>query len=199
MYQPDRGSISITIQRKALKHALASYTFIKMPKKIIRLCYRKIIDASSQQAWDKYVFESSYAEFLLQAQFYNQEKKYTSFSELLLYVPNAEKLHFLVSAAIVGYVQQLGDRFPDIPDNLGKYFLSFKNYRFEIINSDSKKKASHQVAISFFSDPLTWHDTINNYLLVSPVDGEKTGDGILTYLLQLQPFLSIYSFKEETV
>ena len=166
-----------------------------MAKKIIRLCYRKVIDASSSKKWDKYVFESTYAEFLMQAQLYNQEKKYSSFSELIQNVPGTEKLHFLVSAAIVGYLQQLDGIMPDILNNLGKHFLKFSNYRFEIINSDIKNKASHQVAINFFSEPLTWHDTIENYLLVSPVNEEKTDDGVLTDLLPLQPFLSIYSVK----
>ena len=168
-----------------------------MHKKIIRLCYRKIIDAGSQQVWDKYVFEGSYTEFLLQSQFYNQEKKYTNFSELLLNVKGADKLHFLVSAAVTGYLQQLGGKIPDIADNLGKQFLVFKNYRFEIIESDIKKKAAHRVAVNFFSESLCWHDTINNSLLVSPANDEQTTDGILTHLLPLQPFLSIYSLKEE--
>jgi hypothetical protein len=166
-------------------------------KGIIRLCYRKVIDASSQKTWEKLVFESTYKEFLMQAQFYNQEKKYTSFSELLQHVPGAEKLHFLVSASIVGYLQQLGGKVPDVLNNLGKHFLDFKNYRFEIINSDIKNKTSHQVAINFFSEPLTWHDTIQNYLLVSPVNAEKSDDGVLTDMMQLQPFLSIYSLKTE--
>jgi hypothetical protein len=168
-----------------------------MTNKIIRLCYRKIIDASSQQVWDKYVFESTYAEFLLQSQFYNQEKKYTSFSELLLNVKGSEKLHFLVSAAVTGYLQQLGDKVPDVLNNLGKHFLVFKNYQFEIINSDIKNKSRHQIAINFYSEPLLWRDTIGNYLLISAAQEEKNNDGILTNLVQLQPFLSIYSLKEE--
>ncbi len=170
-----------------------------MTKKIIRLCYRKIIDASSQQIWDKYVFESSYSEFLMQAQFYNQEKKYSSFSEILLNDPKAEKLHFLVSSAISGYIQQLGNKIPGITDNLGKSILSFKNYRFDIINSDIKKKANHSIAITFFSEPLLWHDTAGNLLLVSSAGCEPAPDGALTHLIPLQPFLSIYSFKEEEV
>jgi hypothetical protein len=168
-----------------------------MPKKIIRLCYRKVIDASSQNAWDKLVFESTYKEFLMQAQFYNQENIYTAFSELLQNVPGVEKLHFLTSASIVGYLQQLDGKVPDILNNLGKHFLEFKNYRFEIINSDIKNKASHQVAINFFSEPLTWHDTTENYLLVSPANAEKGDDGLLTDMVQVQPFLSIYSLKTE--
>jgi hypothetical protein len=168
-----------------------------MAKGTIRLCYRKIIDASSQKIWDKYVFESSYAEFLMQSQLYNQVKKYNSFAELLINVPGSEKLHFLVSAAIGGYMQQLNGIVPDILDSLGKHFLSFSNYRFEIINSDIQNKAAHQVAINFFSEPLVWHDTIDNYLLISTLGAEKNEDGVLTHLVQLQPFLSIYSIKNE--
>ena len=51
-----------------------------MQKAIIRLCYRKIIDINASEPWDKFVFEDTYTEFLMQSQLYNQEKKYTSFS-----------------------------------------------------------------------------------------------------------------------
>lgn len=85
-----------------------------MAKKIIRLLYRKVIDANAQKAWEQHVFNDSYAEFLLQAQFYNQEKKYNTFAELLTHVPDAEKLHFLVSPAITGYLKQLNGKVPDI-------------------------------------------------------------------------------------
>ena len=169
-----------------------------MAKEIIRLCYRKVIDASSQKPWDQYVFESSYKEFLIQAQLYNLNKKYTTFAELLLHVPGSEKLHFLVSAAVTGYLQQLNGSMPDILNNLGKHFLAFNNYRFEIINSDIKNKLIHQVAVNFFSEPLIWHDTLDNYLLVSALNAEKNEDGALTHLVQLQSFLGIYSLKNET-
>jgi hypothetical protein len=166
-------------------------------KRIICLCYRKVIDASSQKAWDKLVFESTYKEFLMQSQFYSQEKKYNTFSEMLTDVPASGKLHFLVSASVIGYLQQLGGKIPDILNTLGKHFLEFKNYRFEIINSDIKDKDKYQIAINFFSEPVIWHDTIDTYLLLSPAGVEKNDDGILTDMMQLQPFLTIYSFKTE--
>jgi hypothetical protein len=168
-----------------------------MSERIIRFCYRKIIDASSQSLWDKYVFDSSYTEFLMQSQFYNKEKKHSSFSELLQHVPGADKLHFLVSASVTGYIQQLNEQLPDITNNLGKLFLRFKGYRFEIINSDIKDKSKHQVAINFFTEPMIWQDTIGNYLLISPQDDNATTDGVLTHLVQLQSFFSIYSLKGE--
>ena len=144
---------------------------------MIRLCYRKIIDSSSVKTWDRYVFDSSYAEFLLQVQFYNQQGQYKRFDELIKQVPAAEKLHFLVSASVIGYLQQLNNKMPDILDNLGKAFLLFSQYSFEIINSDMKNKKDHRVAISFFSELLTWHDTIADHLLVSELNQPAASDG----------------------
>jgi len=165
-----------------------------MYKGMIRLCYRKVIDVHSVKPWDKLVFNDTYAEFLLQSQFYNQEKKYNSFSDLITHVPAAEKLHFLVSAAVIGYLQQLQGKVPDLLNNLGRLFLPFNNYRFEIINSDIKDKTKHQVAINFFTDQLVWHHTINNMLLLS-IPGMMENGEQLTELFTLPPFVSIYSIK----
>ncbi|MEJ7680773.1 MAG: hypothetical protein WKG06_23560 [Segetibacter sp.] len=110
-------------------------------------------------------------------------------------VPGADKLHFLVSASVVGYVKQLNNIVPDILNNLGKHFLPFKNFRFEIINSDIKNKMAHQAAINFYSEPLLWHDTIGNNLLVSVKNNEPDKEEFLTEMFQLQPMLSIYTLK----
>jgi hypothetical protein len=169
-----------------------------MKKRTIRFCYRKIIDAASQKAWDKLVFESTYTEFRMQAQFYNTERKYDSFAELLIHVPASEKLHFLVSAAVTGYLQQLNGIVPDILNNLGKHFLRFREYRFEIVSSDVKNKLAHQVSILFLSEPLIWHDNVGDLMLISPAVNEKE-EVMMTDLVRIQPFLSIYSIKEEAL
>jgi len=172
-----------------------------MQKRAIRLAYRKIIDVNAQKPWEKYVFEDSYREFLMQAQLYNPEKKYSSFGELIIHVPNAEKLHFLVSASVVGYLKQLNGKIPDIVNAIGKHFLPFRNYRFEIINSDIRSKEKHQVAINFLTEPLTWHDTIGSQLLVSlsNTDQQPQEEGETpTELFSIQPYLTIHSLKELT-
>jgi len=165
-----------------------------MSTKVITLCYRKIIDASNTSPWDKFVHEDSFAEFKMQAQFYNLEKQFTTFAEMVLNVPEAQKLHFLVSAAITGYLHQLNGIIPDILDNLGRRFLTFENFKFELINSDITNLKKHKVAINFFSKPLVWHDTVNNLLLVSPFK-ENNEDEVFTNLFQIQPFLSISAIK----
>jgi hypothetical protein len=165
-----------------------------MSRKVITLCYRKIIDTTNTSAWDKFVHEDSFAEFKMQAQYYNQQQHFTTFAEMLLHVPEADKLHFLVSAAITGYLRQLNGIIPDILDNLGRRFLAFENFKFEIINSDINDPEKHKIAINFFSKPLLWHDTIDNQLLVSQFK-ETNQEEIFTNLFQIQPFVSIHSIK----
>jgi len=164
-----------------------------MNQRIITLCYRKVISSDASKPWEKMVFEDTYTEFRMQSQLYNQEKRYRTFGELLHHVPGADKLHFLVSAAAIGYLQQLKGLVPDVLNNLGKHFIRFSNFQFEIINSDLFDKAKHQVAINFYSDPLVWHDTIGTHLLVS--EKQQAAGEILTHLFQLQPYLSIHSLQ----
>ncbi|MBH8558201.1 hypothetical protein [Hymenobacter negativus] len=162
--------------------------------RLITLCYRKIIDATATRSWDQLVWADSYAEFRLQAQNFNPGQQHRSFGEILHFVPGAERLHFLVSGAVNGYVQQLNERLPDITDNLGRQFLRFKRFQFELINSDLQDKSKHQVAVNFVSEPLRWHDTVGTFLVVSEAStGAGAAAETLTHMVQLQPFLSIYS------
>lgn len=162
----------------------------------IRFCYRKIIDTNSTGAWEKLVFESTYNEFRIQSQVYNPGNTCRTFAEILLRNRAAERLHFLVSAAVTGYMRQLNGKIPGVPDNLGRHILDFKQYRFEIVNSAVDDKKVHQVAINFFSEQLIWHDSVGDFMLLSKPGDMTTEEGVLTYQLQLQPYLSVYSIKE---
>lgn len=168
-----------------------------MQNTIIRLCYRKIIDAASQKQWEKYVWEDTYRELVMQSQVYNPEKKYKLYSELLKGVREAKQLPYLVSTAVVGYLKQLSETIPDVTNVLGKTCLPFKNYKFDIIESDLTNKANHKVGVEFISEPLMWHDTVNNCLLLSVNETYDVNDGaVLTDMIAMQPFLSIFSLKK---
>ncbi len=169
-----------------------------MQDKIIRFCYRKIIDANANKPWEKYVWKDTYKEFLMQAQLYNSEKKYNLYSELLHNVRGADKLPFLISATMVGHLKQLNGIVPDITNASGILFLPFKNYKFEMIESDITNKAAHTIAVNFISEPVTWLDTINGMLLLSLHQNKDVNDdALLTELVTLQPFLSIFSLQKE--
>ncbi|GAB3697584.1 hypothetical protein GCM10027592_21860 [Spirosoma flavus] len=169
-----------------------------MSTRIIRLSYRKLIDASSQKLWDKYVFEDTYMEFYMQAQFYNQENKYATFQELLDNVPNADRLHQQTSTAAVGYIRQLSGIIPDVVNQSGKLCLPFTQFRFDIIHSHVTDKQAHKVAITFFSEPITWIDTVGTTLLIAygdKLEALRKGDIIDTDMIALQPYLSIAYYQ----
>lgn len=166
-----------------------------MPR-CIQLCYRKIISSESVAHWDRLVWDSSFQEYALQVQFYEKEHRFTFFSELINQVPAAAKLHFLVSAAITGYIPQLNGLIPDIRNTLGKLLLPFQQYRFELIESARSDKKYHRVAISFYSNPLTWHDTVADQLLLSVASPDHLSKSWHTDMIKLQPFLSIHSLSE---
>jgi hypothetical protein len=166
-----------------------------MQQKLIRISYKKIIDSSNTASWDKLVFDSTWQELLMQAQFYDQQKQVTTFRQLVMQVPAAERLHFLVSAAVVGYLKQLNGFVPDVLSKQGLPFLLFNDFKFEIIDTDFTDKTKHRIAVTFFSDPVVWHETIAEWLLLSNPAEPETKDGVLTHLLQLQPGVAIYSLK----
>ncbi|MCA8831376.1 hypothetical protein [Hymenobacter pini] len=167
-----------------------------MAERIITLCYRKILDAAASRPWDKLVFEDTYNELRLQAQTFNPEGRYRTYAELLHHVPGAGQLPFLVSAVARGYLPQLGGLIPDVVDNLGRHFLKFSRFQFEIINSDLRDRSRHQVAINFYSDALNWHDTIGTMLLVSEAGAAPENGEHLTYLVPVQPYVSVYSIQQ---
>ncbi|TDE08829.1 hypothetical protein [Dyadobacter psychrotolerans] len=162
--------------------------------KLFRLCYRKIIDIQSRKAWDKMVFDDTHLEFYMQAQRMDPDGKYSTFQELSDNVPGADQLHYLASTAAVAYIRQLKDVVPDIANAYGKLCLPFKNFRFEIVESHITDKMKHKIAIWFYSDPLTWIDTVNNQLLVAYGDQReafRNGKEVETDMISLSPFLSI--------
>jgi hypothetical protein len=172
-----------------------------MAKGLIRLCYSKVIDASASGVWEKYVFDDTYREFFMQAQYYNQQQKFTTFREILDHDPKADRLHALVSTAAIGYLRQLNERIPDITNVSGKVFIPFRNFRFEILHSHMKDKYQHKIAIHFYSEVLTWIDTVQNMFLLAigdQCDALRNGQMIDTEMVAWRPNLGISSFQLAT-
>jgi len=164
-----------------------------MDTKKITFSYRRIIDKSSIHTFDKLIFEDSYKEFKLQAENFNKEKTCNTFDELIRHVPTTHNLHLLVLTAILENINNLNETIPDVLNTLGDHFMTFKNYSFEIISSSLHDSSTHKVAITFFSEPYIWHETIDKYLLVS--NSRRNSGEVYTHLLELKPFLSIHSLK----
>lgn len=168
-------------------------------QKIIRLSYRKIIDHSSQKPWERAVFDASHLEFYMQAQRVDTAGKYETFRQLADQLQAGEQLQYLTSTAVIGYIRQLNDLVPDIPNAHGKLCLPFRNFRFEIIDSHIQEKKQHRIAIVFYSDPLTWIDMVSNQYLIAYGDKSVAiaeGQEVETDLIPMVPFLSISHYSQ---
>lgn len=160
----------------------------------IRFCYRKLIDIHSLKAWDKAVFADTHLEFYMQAQRLDPGGKFATFQQMQENIPGAEQLHYLTSTAAIGYIRQLNDMIPDIANVYGKLCLPFKDFKFEIVQSHTEDKAQHKIAIWFYSDPVTWIETVANQLLIAYGDQSEAlrrNSYIETDMVPLVPYLAI--------
>ncbi|TRW24608.1 hypothetical protein FMM05_08835 [Flavobacterium zepuense] len=168
-----------------------------MPHPKIRLAYRVIIDNTATAAWDRYIFEDTYKEYLMQQQlFNNKENPRATFRELLSENPKAEQLHFLTGRAADSYVSQLKGNFYRLPDVLGTTFFPFTGYRLDIVNTDITDSSRHKVGITLFSPLLTYLGIVNNCYLVSVQTNEQSG--YETVMFPIQPQLAICYYNDAT-
>ena len=164
-------------------------------KSKIRLAYRLVIDNSSTFVWDKYVFEDTYQEYLLQHQQFNsKENPKNTFRELLSENEKAVQLHYLVGISADNYVQQLKGNLYRITDILGNNYFPFTNYRFDIINTDITDISKHKIGITFYSPLLTYLGMIDNHFLLSKNTGES--NEFETFMIAAQANLSVCYLKE---
>jgi hypothetical protein len=156
----------------------------------IRLAYRIVIDHNSAFVWDKYVFEDTYREYLMQHQLYNpKENQKRTFRELFAENDKAEQLHYLVGIAANSYVQQLNGKLHRVTDVLGNNFLPFANYQLDIVNTDILDSTKHKIGITFYSPLLMLIDIVNDCYLISTQT--ETASGYETLMFPIQPNLSI--------
>lgn len=161
-----------------------------MTNKKIRFSYRIIIDSSASLTWEKYIFEATYKEYLMQSQLFNsKENPVATFRELLAVNEKAEQLHFLVGMAANPYVNQLNGNLYSVSDILGNNYFPISNYKLDIVNTHYQDSSKHKIGLTFFSKEMLLLDIINNCYLVS-FETEKE-NGFATFMFPTQAKLSI--------
>ncbi|MGG9963887.1 hypothetical protein [Ferruginibacter sp. SUN106] len=168
-----------------------------MSKGIIKFALQKIIKDPAASLWEKLVFDATWMEYRMQAANFNQQSKATLFTTIVNENPKAEKLHDAVSTAAIGYIRQLQDVIPGLTNAHGKNIIPFKNFKFNIIQSDMVDSRLHKVEIIFISEPLTLIDVFNNRYLIAvgnKLHQLQEGKEVETELITQVDQLSIYSF-----
>jgi len=167
-----------------------------MQNALIKIIYRQVIDASFEDTFSKNIFNTTYDEFLLKSQAYNQEGKFKTFIELKANDGRANSLHYKTGFVIGNFIEKLNKEIPGLKTSLEQSVL-FDTYKFELIESDIKNKSPHKVAVNYISGIITLLDNVGDNLLLAYGDNltDKTKEPIETFLLKMQRGLSITDYR----
>ena len=172
-----------------------------MVKSLIKISSKQIITTNSKSDFETSVFKVSYNLFLIASQEYNVEGQFTTFEEMMKNETRASSLHYKCGDAVKEIVRSLNNKIPTLYDTLGRPNITFKEYEFEIIQSDIQNIEKHMVAITYTTSELILLNTFGNYLLLSKGNNfqNSSKDCLDTFTLELKETISIVQCKELTV
>src|SRR5260221_6855182 len=167
-----------------------------MPKAIIKLAYKQVIDMHSEGEFEKNVFNDTYSEFLMQSQNYNPDKKLRTLEEMINENPKANSLNFKVGFAIGLYMKSLNNVIQGLTDSFGIVKIKFESYTLHIIASDVTDKQAHKVAIIYQTATYSLLDIMGENMILMKGDpnfrSENPHSEVL--MIAMQPSLSICSW-----
>jgi hypothetical protein len=168
-----------------------------MPKALIKIAYKQVIDSASKSTFEKSIFNASYEEYKMKQQAYNTDGSVTTFTALKAKDGRANSLHYKSGFAVGGFIETLKNKIIVFQDNT-EHVFAFDIFRFEILESDITNILLHKVAIHYISATLTLFEIIGDYLLLA--NGgcrvENTNEPVETFLVKVQPGMTILSYKE---
>jgi hypothetical protein len=165
-----------------------------MCKTKVKLVYKQVIDETSGSHFEKAIFKATYEEFLMKSQAYNPDGKFKTFNKLRENDGRANSLHYKLSFAAGHFIAQLNNKIPVIKDNLGNK-VSFETARFELIESHIEDISLHKLAINYETAELTLVELLGEYMLLTQEDPAEKEDALDTFILRMQPDLSIVSYQ----
>lgn len=165
-----------------------------MYKAKVKLVYKQVIDETTESGFGKAIFKATYDEFLIKSQTYNMERQFKTFSKIKANDGRANSLHYKLSFAAGHFIVQLHNAIPGIKDNLGNK-LTFDTARFELIESHIEDMSLHKLAIHYETAELTLVEVFGEYMLLTQEDPAEKEDAIETFILRMQPDLSVVSYQ----
>jgi hypothetical protein len=172
-----------------------------MKMALVKIAWKQVIDIAAKTDFEKKVFHDSYHEFLMKAQTYNTEKKFTSFAEMVNHEPKANSLHYEVGFSVGLYINELNGVIPGAYDTLGLVPIRFTAHKFQVIASDINDRSAHKVAIIYITEQMSLLDNFGDNLLLSY--GNKfeglAETGIMepvkdSFILKISPEISIINY-----
>lgn len=165
-----------------------------MPKAIIKISGTQVIDMYSASTFEKNILQLSYDEYKMKQQAYNTDGSIHTFTALKAKDGRANSLHYKSGFAIAGLVESLNKKISIAQDGREQSF-EFDTWRFEVIESDITDVAKHKVAVHYISAECTLFEIIGSYLLLAKGSQWEEGQVAETFLIKIQPGISIVSYQ----
>ncbi|EHQ30867.1 hypothetical protein [Mucilaginibacter paludis] len=166
-----------------------------MAKALIKLAYKQVIDSSASSDFERSVFSTSYQEFLMKSQAYNMDRIFRSFDDIKAHDGRANSLHYKLSIAVTHLIDKLDYKIPGLKDHLGND-VAFEIPEFKLLSSDILDSSAHRISINYITGIFTLFKAMNEYLLLAPGDQSKKNEPVETFLISIQPNLSIFQYQE---
>jgi len=160
----------------------------------IQICYRQVIDHTSERFFEKAVLQTSYQEFLLKVQTYNTDGRYDTFTQLVAQDGRANSLHYKTGFPVIPLIEQLRNVIPGWWDNAGNPVF-FETYDFKLIESSITRQDQHAVAITYTTPRLYLLNSFGSYLLLKKVTPVDAYDGNEPFMIPLQQGVSINYYE----
>ncbi len=169
-----------------------------MPKALIKLAWRQIIDIDATTPFEQDIFNATFSEYIFQQQSFSKGEALYTWSAIRSKFPGAHPaLPFKLSFSIAGLLQSLDKKIPGLEDTLCLRPIHYFNHYFQLIESDTRDRSVHKVAIIYFTDTLTWFGNMGNALLLAEGDAVQAPDQpISTFQLKTDDRLSIFNYVE---
>jgi len=169
-----------------------------MPKALIKLAWKQVIDSSSVGSWEQRIFHDSYNEFLLKSQAYDPEKKFSRFSEILANDGRANSLHYKLSFAVLHHIDKLNKKIPGLMDEAGRANILFEIPEFKLLESNINDRSAHKIAIIYTTGFFSLLENFGEYLLLTAAGmrQQENNEPVESFVIKMQPGLSIINYQE---
>lgn len=162
----------------------------------VKITYKKSIDSNAKTEFEKAVFKATYYQFLIKSRIYNVDNQFKTYTQILENDDRAVALNDKLSLAVKYLLDQSKNKMPGLKDTLGRK-ISFISQELELQESDLLDQSAHHINLIYHTGNLILHQIIGEYLLLSvPLKEQDCKEEASTFMLKLQPDISISSYQE---
>ncbi|RAJ06912.1 hypothetical protein LX64_02040 [Chitinophaga skermanii] len=163
----------------------------------VRMAYRQMFTAASNNSFERDVWIESYNEWCMQIQAYNPNDAFTTWEEIRQASPKASfHVPYKTGFAVGLFVKALNNEIPGSQVHMSGQPLPFEGYQFEIVQASTIQRNDYIAAIVYQTPVLQLLGQFGNKLLLSYNLQHPGAEGVATFMLTLHENMAITHYAE---